>query len=121
MTTIGASLVITGEVTSREDIAIHGRIKGQISMEDGGLLVGPSASVEADVHGARVTIHGTFSGDIAAAERVELTPTAIVKGTLISPVVLLQDGALFNGAIEVERGTAKGAAPRRPVAVAKAG
>ena len=120
MTTIGASLVITGEVTSREDITIHGRIKGQISMEEGGLLVGPSASVEADVHGARVIIHGTFSGDIAAAERVELMPTAIVKGTLISPVVLLQDGALFNGAIEVER-AAKGAASRRPVAVAKAG
>jgi cytoskeletal protein CcmA (bactofilin family) len=120
MTTIGASLVITGEVTSREDITIHGRIKGQISMEEGGLLVGPSASVEADVHGARVVIHGTFSGDIAAAERVELMPTAIVKGTLISPAVLLQDGALFNGAIEVER-AAKGAASRRPVAVAKAG
>ena len=112
MTTIGASLVITGEVTSREDITIHGRIKGQISMEDGGLLVGPSANVEADVHGAKVTIHGTFSGDIAAAERVELTPTANVKGTLLAPVVFLQEGALFNGAIEVER-SAKAAGPRR--------
>jgi cytoskeletal protein CcmA (bactofilin family) len=120
MTTIGASLTITGDVTSREDITIHGRVKGQISMEDGALLVGPSATVEADVHGARVVIHGNFSGDVAAAERVELMPTATVKGTLISPAVLLQDGALFNGAIEVER-SAKGAAPRRPVAVAKAG
>jgi cytoskeletal protein CcmA (bactofilin family) len=118
MTTIGASLIITGEVTSREDITINGRVKGQISMEEGGLLVGPGANVEAEIHGARVIVHGTFSGDIAAAERVELMPTATVTGTLLSPVVRLQDGAIFNGAIQVER-SAKGAAARP--ALAKAG
>jgi cytoskeletal protein CcmA (bactofilin family) len=64
-----------------------------------------------------VIVHGTFSGAIAAADRIELMPTATVTGTLLSPVVHLQDGALFNGAIEVER-PAKGAAARRPVAVA---
>jgi cytoskeletal protein CcmA (bactofilin family) len=117
MTTIGASLIIIGEMTSREDITIHGQLKGQISMEEGGLLVGPSANVEADIHGARVIVHGTFSGAIAAAERVELMPTATVTGSLLSPVVRLQDGALFNGAIEVER-PAKGAGSRPPVAVA---
>jgi cytoskeletal protein CcmA (bactofilin family) len=117
MTTIGPSFIITGEVTSREDMTIHGRIKGQISMEGGGLLVAPTASVEADIHGPRVVVHGTFSGDIAASERVELMATATVKGTLLSPVVRLQDGATFNGAIEVER-PAKAAASRRPAATA---
>jgi cytoskeletal protein CcmA (bactofilin family) len=111
MTTIGASVIITGEVTSREDITIHGQVKGQIAMEEGGLVVGPSASVEAEIHGPRVIVHGTFSGEIAAAERVELMPTAVVNGTLLSPVVRLQDGAIFNGSIEVER-PAKGAVSR---------
>ena len=121
MTTIGASLVITGELTSREDMTVHGQIKGQISMESGGLVIGPSANVEADVHVARIVIHGTFAGDIAAAERVELMPTATVTGTLLAPAVLLHDGALFNGAIEIDR-KAKAGAPRAaapvPVAVA---
>ena len=117
MTTIGASLIITGEVTSREDMTVHGRIKGQISMEEGGLLVAPSARVEADFQGTRVVVHGAFSGDIAASERVELLPTATVKGNLLSPVVRLQDGATFNGAIQVER-PAKGAASRQPAAKA---
>jgi cytoskeletal protein CcmA (bactofilin family) len=117
MTTIGPSLIITGEVTSREDMTIHGRIKGQISMEEGGLVVAPKANVEADIHGPRVIVHGNLSGDIAAAERVELMPTAIVNGTLLSPVVLLQEGATFNGAIEVDR-KSKGAASPRLVAKA---
>ena len=119
MTTIGASLVITGEVTSREDMTVHGQIKGQISMESGGLLIGPSANVEADVHVARVIIHGTLVGDVAASERVELMPTATVTGTLLSPAVLLHEGALFNGAIEIAR-QPKAAAPRQPADLAVA-
>ena len=103
MTTIGISLVINGQVTSREDITIHGRVKGEISMEAGALLVAPTANVDARVRATRLTIHGTVAGDIAAAERVELTDTASVSGTLLSPAVVMREGALFNGAIAVDR------------------
>jgi cytoskeletal protein CcmA (bactofilin family) len=50
-----------------------------------------------------LTIHGTVAGDIAAAERVELTDTATVRGTLLSPAVIIKEGAVFNGAIAVDR------------------
>ena len=103
MTTIGTSLVITGEVTSKEDITIHGQVKGQISMVEGTLLVAPTARIEADVNVTNVTIHGNVSGNVAAGERVELTPTASVKGTLVAPAVILREGATFNGKIQVER------------------
>ena len=102
MTTIGPSLVIKGELTSREDVTIHGQVNGQISMDAGALLIAPEASVEADVHVARLTIHGTLAGDVAATERIELSATARVEGTLLAPSVILNDGAVFNGAIEVE-------------------
>ncbi len=118
MTTIGTSLVITGQVTSREDITIHGQVNGQISMVEGSLLVAPTARLEADVDVPRLTIHGTLSGNVAAGERVELTPTATVKGTLLAPAVILREGATFNGSIQVER---KGSAKRtaaKPEAVA---
>jgi cytoskeletal protein CcmA (bactofilin family) len=107
MTTIGVSLVINGQVTSREDITIHGRVKGEISMEGGALLVAPTAKIDARVRATRLTIHGTISGDIAAAERVELTDTASVSGTLLSPAVVMRDGAFFTGAIAVERHSTK--------------
>ena len=111
MTTIGTSLVITGEVTSREDITVHGQVKGLISMVEGTLLVAPTARIEADIDVTNVTIHGTMSGKVAAGERVELTPTASVKGTLVAPSVVLRDGATFNGKIQVEK---KGAKPAKP-------
>ena len=107
MTTIGASLVINGQVTSREDITIHGRVTGEISMEAGALLVAPTAKIDARVRAPRLTVHGTISGDIAAAERVELTDTASVSGTLLAPAVVMRDGAFFKGAIAVERHSKK--------------
>ena len=101
MTTIGASLTINGQVTSREDITIHGRVIGEIAMEEGALLVAPTANVDARVRATRLTIHGTMAGDIAA-ERVELTGTAAVSGTLLSPAVIMREGAFFNGAMVVD-------------------
>jgi cytoskeletal protein CcmA (bactofilin family) len=102
MTTIGPSLSITGEVTSNEDITIHGRVKGQIKMNGGALLVAPKANVEANVQGPNVTVHGALTGDIAA-QRIELTPTAAVTGTLTGNSIVMQDGATFNGVIDMDR------------------
>jgi len=116
-TTIGASLHINGEVTSQEDITIHGRVKGQIRMQEGGLLVAPSGSVDADVEGARVTIQGTLAGNVAAAERIELTPTADVSGTLTTCAIMMHDGATFNGLIEIDRQTSK---PKRRIEMPQA-
>jgi cytoskeletal protein CcmA (bactofilin family) len=109
MTTIGPSILITGEITSHEDITVHGRVKGQIRMVKGSLLVAPTAGVDADVEGARVTIHGTLAGDVVAAERIELTPTADVSGTMTTCAVLMHEGATFNGLIDIDRQAPKGA------------
>ena len=111
MTIIGASLLITGEIISQEDITIHGRVKGQIRMEKGSLVVAEMGSVDADVEGARMTIHGTLAGHVAGAERIELTPKANVSGMLTTRAVVMHDGATFNGLIDVDRPTAKGEPP----------
>ena len=101
MTTIGASITITGEVTSREDVTIFGSVKGKITMEGGSLMVAQSGAVQAEAQVSRAVIHGSFTGDVAAAERVELSNSSNVNGTLVAPAVVMQDGAVFNGLIEV--------------------
>ena len=119
MTTIGASLIITGDITSQEDITIHGRVKGQIRMDKGALLVAPKGTVDAEVHGTHVTVHGTVAGNVLATDRIELTPTADVRGTIIAPSIVLQEGATFNGTIDMDRKPRNDKAPVKtgPVAV----
>jgi cytoskeletal protein CcmA (bactofilin family) len=106
MTTIGPSLHITGEITSHEDITIHGRVKGNLRVQEGSLLLAPKANVDADVQGTRITIHGTVAGTVTSTDRLELTPTADVTGTITAPVVVLQEGATFHGTVAMARRSA---------------
>ena len=111
MTTIGPSLTITGDITSQEDITLQGCVKGQIKMEAGSLLVAPQGTVDADVHGTRMTIEGAVTGTVTVDTRLELMPGARVTGRLQAPSVVLQDGATFNGTLDMPKSHVGGRNP----------
>jgi len=105
MTSIGATIVITGEVTSTEDLTIDGRLDGQLLVRDAVLTIGERAQVQANIRGVRVEVRGLVTGAISASERIELTPTATVDGSLSANRVVLADGAQFNGRIDMDQRT----------------
>src|ERR1043166_4789383 len=106
MTTLGPSLVIHGEITSDEDLTIEGHVKGHISLpRDASLTIGRQATVEADLRGVQVTVLGNVKGTISATQRIELSPTAIVEGSLSAERILIADGATFNGNIDMGQRT----------------
>jgi cytoskeletal protein CcmA (bactofilin family) len=105
MTTLGASLVITGELTSDEDLTINGRVHGPVSIRNATLIVAESAVLESDVRAARIVIRGAVAGAVSASERIELQPTAVVSGSLSANHVIIADGGTFNGRIDMDRRT----------------
>jgi cytoskeletal protein CcmA (bactofilin family) len=105
MTTIGPSLVITGELTSDEDLTINGQVKGPVAVRTGTLTIGEQGRVESDVRGARVVVHGAVTGTIAATERIELHKSAVVSGSLSANRVVIADAATFNGRIDMDQRT----------------
>ena len=105
MTSIGATIVITGEVTSGEDLTVDGRIDGHLLVRDAALTISERAKVQADVRGARVVVQGLVNGAISASERIELTTTATVDGSLSANRVVIADGAQFNGRIDMDQRT----------------
>ena len=105
MTTIGTSLVITGELTSDEDLTINGRMHGSVTVRTGTLVIGEQARVESDIRGARVIVRGTIDGSIAATERIELHASSVVSGSLSANQVVIADAATFHGRIDMDRRT----------------
>ena len=105
MTSIGRSLVITGDLTSDEDVTLSGRMHGPVSVRNGALTVGGSARVEGDVRAARVVVQGAVQGSIAATERIELQSSAVVSGSLSANHIVIADGATFNGRIDMDQRT----------------
>ena len=105
MTTIGASLTITGELISNEDLTISGRVDGPVSTGTGTLIVAERARLTGNVRASRIVIHGTVNGTIAATERIELHPSAEVSGSLSANRVVIADRATFNGRIDMDQRT----------------
>jgi cytoskeletal protein CcmA (bactofilin family) len=105
MTIIGASLVITGELTSEEDLAINGCVEGPVAVRGGTLTIGRQARVESDVRATRVVIHGGVTGAVSATERIELSASAVVAGSLSANRVVIEEGASFNGSIDMGQRT----------------
>lgn len=82
-------------------MTIHGTVNGLITMAQGSLVVAPTGRAEANLQGARITVHGKVTGDITASERLELTDTAVVTGLISAPSLIVRDGATFDGMIEM--------------------
>jgi cytoskeletal protein CcmA (bactofilin family) len=91
-----------GRYTFRGTVMLNGRIKGEISSADT-LIIGERGVLEADISAGRVRISGEVTGNVRAAERIELKPTARVYGDVEAPVVVLEEGAVFEGHCRIAR------------------
>ena len=94
-----------GELTTDEDLTIEGTVKGDVQVREATLTINEKAQVEADIHGARVIVHGSLKGSITATARIELGPAARVEGNLSADQVVIADGARFHGRIDMAKRT----------------
>jgi len=85
-----------GELRFRHTFRIDGRVRGKIVSQNQ-LIVGETGHVEADIDCGVVSIRGFVKGHVHARERIELLSGARVQGALVSPRLVIEEGALFQG------------------------
>ena len=85
-----------GELRFKDTFRIDGSLKGRI-VSDNTLIVGESGRVDADIECAVVSIRGTVSGRVHGRERIELLAGSRVQATLVSPKLVIEEGAFFQG------------------------
>jgi len=100
-TIIGTSIVIDGEVSGDENLLVLGTVKGKISLKES-LFVESSGVIEADIETANVDVSGQVTGNIVASEKVELKANCKVVGDIRAPRILIADGAVFKGSVDMD-------------------
>ena len=98
---IGKGIVIRGSLSGGGDLVIEGRVEGQISLKNH-LTIETSGKVQADIRADELTINGEAAGNIDASSRVAINSSAKVNGDVKAPRVVIEDGAVFNGSIEMD-------------------
>jgi cytoskeletal protein CcmA (bactofilin family) len=87
---------IEGKYTFRGTVMLNGKFSGEINSTDS-LIIGEKGCVNATVRAGVVLINGEVIGNVFATERVELRGTARVYGDVEAPVVVVEEGVLFEG------------------------
>lgn len=97
---LDTQLTVFGDIDTLGSLRIDGVLNGTIRRSDT-VVLGVGATMNGDVHAREVIVGGALTGNVHATERVELQPTAIVNGDVTTQVVLVQEGGVINGRIEM--------------------
>jgi len=73
---LGKSVVIKGELSASEDFTLYGQMEGRVTLPDHTLTIGPAANIRASISAKAVVIMGAVTGNVAAAEKVEIAANA---------------------------------------------
>jgi len=105
--TIGASVVIKGEISGSEPLYIDGKVEGSIHVSGQRVTIGRSGSVTANIDAKEVVIMGSVKGNIQCTDRLDIRAEGTLTGDVISPRVSVEDGAMLKGSVDVRSGSQK--------------
>ncbi len=93
---IGEGSDFKGEFKINGLLRIDGHFQGTIETE-GKVLIGLTGEAVTDIKARLVVIGGAVRGNIFATERVIFLSTGVMKGNIITPSLIMEDGVKFEG------------------------
>ena len=103
LTVLSEGDALVGQLLISGDGHLMGSFEGQVDCA-GELLIGKDARVRADVRAENVLVAGSVKGTVVAKGRLELTSTGRLEGDAQTSCVVVQEGAVHFGRLEVYPG-----------------
>lgn len=97
---VDASMTGTLAFKDPVNLQINGQFEGALDTK-GNLSIGERARVKATIQGEAITVSGTVDGAIVASSRLELLATARVTGKVSAPRIVMHDGAVLHGTLDM--------------------
>ncbi len=99
---LGKDTSFEGKLSFSGAVRVDGHFKGEIFTE-GTLIVGESAVLESDIHVSHIIISGEIRGNITADSRIEIHTPGKVFGNIEGPIVVLDEGVVFEGNCRMQK------------------
>lgn len=100
---IGRGIEVNGDITFADRLQVDGKTNGKLTSDSGTLIIGESGQIEAQIDVGVCVVHGSIYGNLIARSKLEIRRTGRVHGDVITPVLLVEEGAVFNGAIRMSQ------------------
>ncbi len=111
---LGKGTEFQGQLKFDGTVRIDGEFRGEIQAT-GTLVVGEGGRVEAEVGCGTLIIKGEVVGNAHASHRVEALSPARILGNIQTPVLVINEGVVFEGNVRMEPQGAEGAAREKKI------
>ncbi|MGA3023341.1 MAG: polymer-forming cytoskeletal protein [Bryobacteraceae bacterium] len=108
---IGKSVMIKGQIVSREDLTVDGEVEGTVELQEHRLTIGPHGKVRADIKAREIVVLGNVYGNVDVADKIEIRKDAKLVGDIKTARIVIEDGAYFKGTTDIVRPEPKPAPP----------
>src|SRR5579863_3706959 len=103
---LGKSVIVKGQIFSREDLTIDGEVEGTVELQEHRLTVGPNGKVMASIKAREIVVLGTIHGNVEASDKIDIRKEAKLVGDIKTARIVIEDGAYFKGNIDIVRAEA---------------
>ncbi len=111
---LGATIRIKGDISGDENLLIEGHVEGSVNLSAHELTIGKTGKVHANIAARTIRIDGEVNGDITGKEKVLVSSTSNIKGTIVTPKMTLEEGARFKGTIDIDPAHANSTSSVKP-------
>jgi len=103
---LGKETVFEGKMCFQGMFRMEGKFEGEF-FESGTLIVGETAVVKGKIGVNTIVIFGLVEGEIHAKGRVEIHPKGKFHGNLFTPILIIEEGGMFEGNCKMDEKTNK--------------
>ena len=117
-TNIASGTTVVGKISGSTQLVIDGHVDGEIDLQSQ-VVVGASGHVKGEIKAKAVQVGGKVEGNVRGHDRVEVLNSGSLEGDVVSPRVVIAEGAFFKGKVEMidNKAAAKADAKKGGVAV----
>lgn len=91
---------VEGVVTGNSELVVDGNLDGEIAL-DSKVVVGADGVIRGEVNAISVEVAGRVIGNVRGSERVEVLASGTLEGDVVSPRIIISEGAFFKGKVEM--------------------
>ena len=102
---LGRNTSFEGKMGFEGMARLDGKFDGEIFSGDI-LIVGETATVNAEISVTTLIIDGNVSGNVSATGKIEIHSTGKLYGKITTPTLVIEEGGLFDGTCSMEKGVA---------------
>ncbi len=99
---VGTGTVIKGEINSKGDIRVDGKVIGQMRSE-GKIVIGNSGVVEGEIYCLNADFSGKVNGKADVKELLTLKASSTFLGDIITNKLAIEPGAKFSGTCSMDK------------------